>query len=123
MFGENKIKPTKEIIKILDRYYDLYDNGEIENLYNIKEFADINSKYNLEDELFEKNSKKGLKDASGKIIIPPIFDDINDTDLYRSSRPMIVTNNGKKGLVIRDGKGTPLTEFEFKDIRWHNDDT
>jgi hypothetical protein len=116
MFEENDKKPTKEVIEILNKYYDLYEKGEIESIYDIKEVRDIEDKYNLEDEIFEENNKKGLKDACGKVIIPAIFDDINDIDYYGSNTPMIVTKDGKMGLVARDGKGTALTKFEFKEI-------
>ena len=50
-------------------------------------------------------------------MVPAIYDDIIDIIYYdENPRPIVAVKDGKKGLVLRDGKGTPITDFEFHHI-------
>lgn len=64
---------------------------------------------------FVENGKYGVKDNSGNVLIPAMFDEIDDlwAEMYKEC-PSVVWNDGKAGLVSPDGKGTMLVECKYK---------
>ena len=82
-----------------------------------QEYSNLMSEYDWFDEIFEENGKKGLKNVKGEIVVPAIYDDYCMLEPYfLKSKAVGAKLNGKMALVKRDGKGTPITEFEFKYI-------
>lgn len=67
--------------------------------------------------VFYDNEKVGVKDAAGRVIVPAIYDDILYVmpDILKT-KAVPAALNGKIGLIRQDGKGTPVTEFEYDDI-------
>lgn len=91
------------------------DEAKCDELY--QEYYDCLSDYDWDDEVFEENGKKGLKNVKGEITVPAIFDDFCTTEkYYHKSLPVGAVLNGNAALVSRDGKGTALTDFEFDNI-------
>lgn len=64
---------------------------------------------------FVENGKYGVKDNSGNVLIPAMFDEIGTlwSEEYKKS-PCIVYIDDKAGLVSPDGKGTMLVECKYK---------
>jgi hypothetical protein len=112
-------KPSMEVINRLDEVLKRLEvlnwnvhEYEVEKLHQENQF--LSESYDWSDEIFEVNGKKGLKNVKGEVVIPAIYDDIIDIIFYdETPRPIVAVENGKKGLVLRDGKGTPITKFEF----------
>ena len=115
-------KPSMEVINRLDEVLKRLEvlnwnehEYEVEKLH--QENQQLSESYDWSDEIFEVNGKKGLKNVKGEIIVPAIYDDILEIIYYdETSRPIVAVKDGKKGLVLRDGKGSPITEFEFHHI-------
>lgn len=81
-----------------------------------KEYFEYLDKYDWRDIVFEENGKKGLKNVKGEIVVPAIYDDFTMLMPYFNNSNIGAKLNGKVGLVQRDGKGTPVTPFEFQYI-------
>ena len=79
----------------------------------------LNEKYNFFDQVFEENGKQGVKDITGKVLVPALFSDFCETYHYDALRgkPLGALNEqGKCALVTTDGTGTTLTPFEYDAI-------
>lgn len=63
--------------------------------------------------------KKGMKDITGAIIIPPRFDGFLEfrSYLYSPHDPVKMFANGKYGIVAADGSGKVLLQFKEKSLR------
>ena len=120
----NSTKPvaTPEIKKEYDelqaKYRQAVENDIESGQSYIEKMSDLENKYNWFGIVFEENGKKGVKDVGGTILVPAIYDDIAFTYDYCYFRglPIAVVKDGKLGLVTSDGKGTPLSEFDFDTI-------
>ena len=78
------------------------------------EYRKLASDYDWRDEIFEENGKKGMKNIKGEVIVPAIYDDFGTPENYYATTPYVCAYlDGKAGLVMRDGSGTPVTAFEF----------
>lgn len=121
----NSTKPvaTPEIKKEYDelkaKYRKALENNIEAGRPYIEKMWILESKYNWFDQVFEENGKKGVRDVGGTILVPAIYDDIAFTYDYCSFRglPIAVVKDGKLGLVATDGKGTPLSEFDYDSIK------
>lgn len=75
--------------------------------------------YDVMTEIYEENGKFGVKDVIGEVLVPAIYDSIednhNDWDRFY---PVPASLNGKMALVASDGKGTPCTEFIYDSISY-----
>lgn len=121
-----KKQVTSEIIlrlnsltKEIRQYMENEDYNKVNTLQ--EELNHIKSDYNLFDKPFNENGKVGLKDITGKILVPPIYYDFPETYSYTIKRnsPVVATNeNGKCALVTTDGYGTPVTEFKYDMIKY-----
>ena len=118
MNNTNKEIPTAE--QVLE-YRNKFANWEIMSESEIIEAQDwcenFENRYDLMTKVYEENGKFGLKDAAGKVLIPAIYDSIGFTfhDDFMD-RLVAVQLGDKAGLVTPDGKGTPITQFEYDDI-------
>lgn len=81
-----------------------------------EEFYQIEETYDLFDKEFEVNGLKGLKEVTGKTLVPPIYKGFSEVYSYTIKRgePIAATNDkGKFALVTTDGYGQPLTSFDY----------
>lgn len=107
--------PTPE--QVLE-YRGKYIGSDMMSETEIMEIQDwcqaFENKYDLMTKVYEENGKFGVKDATGQVMVPAIYDSIEYThgDWYRSY-PVPASLNGKMALVASDGNGTPCTEFEY----------
>ena len=70
--------------------------------------------YDWLDEPFEENGKQGLKNVKGEVVVPAIYDKFCMPQLYYQPYLEVgAIKDGKAALVKRDGKGTPVTDFEY----------
>ena len=117
----NLPKATREVvekIKAIDVYLSKAENQNNADFKSKQEEScTLRESYNFYDEIFEENGKKGLKDAKEDVVVPAIYDEICWRDWYFTRGAYVaVKSNGKMGLVLRDGKGTPASKFEFSRI-------
>ena len=117
---EERIKATKEQADKLE-----FINAEIKRLEDksgsdfeifklMQEKEQLQSDYDWHDEVFEENGKKGLKNILGEIVVPAIYDGFGMLEpYYYKSTPVMAKQGEYVGLVQRDGKGTPITKFEY----------
>lgn len=64
--------------------------------------------------------KKGVKDVTGRILIPAQYDDVLTLGSYMYHRvfPHAVMKDGKVGIVKADGSGEAMTDFRFDTAAW-----
>lgn len=92
------------------------EESQLECIPYKKEYYEYLEKYDWSDIVFEENGKKGLKNVKGEIVVPAIYDDFTMLLPYFNKSEIGAKHDGKVGLVKRDGKGTPVTPFEFQYI-------
>lgn len=70
------------------------------------------------EDTFEENGRVGLRSCEGENLVPAIYDDL----LYNSdpSQPLPARRANRWGLVLPDGKGTPITGFDFDNMFFVN---
>ena len=115
--------PTTEILnKIESDYYhtrELYDTGkedEGQSLFN--KVQNIAVEYNWLDIPFEENGKYGLRDFTGRVVIPARYDDFQDLQGYplpftlHKPDVTVALKNGKVGFVQRYS-GKEITRFDY----------
>ena len=116
------VKATAELAERLD-----YVDSELDKMkdddslfYDAKyqelcqEHHDLVFNYDWYDVVFEENGKKGMKNVKGEIVVPAIYDGFCIPEpYYHKSMPVGAKLGDKVALVTRDGKGTPITEFEY----------
>ena len=79
-----------------------------------REYDKLTDNYDWNDEVFEENGKKGLRNVKGEVVVPAIYDDFLMLEpYYYKSHPVGAVLGDMAGLVARDGTGTPVTEFEY----------
>lgn len=80
-------------------------------------------KYDWRDEMFRENGLVGLRNANGEIMVPcGDYNFIHGCDYWDDTSFAIASRNGSYGLVKRDGKGTVITPFNYRNIdRWDYD--
>ena len=116
----NKQKPTAEQVleyrsKTID--FDTMTDAEIIDIQCWR--SSFEEKYDLMTEIYEENGKFGVKDVAGEVLVPAIYDSIEDThDDWGRFYPVPANLNGKMALVASDGKGTPCTEFIYDSISY-----
>lgn len=80
------------------------------------EFFEIENNYDLFDQTYQEGEKVGVKDVTGKILVPAIYHGFSELFSYSIKRgePLAAQNaDGKFALVATDGTGKPLTEFAY----------
>ncbi len=77
----------------------------------LSEFMNYRNSYDWLDYTFAENGLTGLKDVTGKVLVPPIFEEIEQTYEYFDDVPFTaVMKDGKWGLVKNDGTGTMIID-------------
>lgn len=119
-----KQNPSPEIIERLNFITNHVSQYIVEGKYDEanelqEEFYQIENIYDLFDRPFEENGRIGLKEITGKILVPPLYQGFPELYSYTIKRgdPVVASNEtGKCALVSTDGQGTPLTEFQYDNI-------
>lgn len=107
-----------------------YDFKRIPNAEQIKEYRtfinreqiwEFLDKYDIYTRRFydydEGRLWIGAVDAAGEVLVPAIYDNIGYIMPDHQRHNVVPAElNGKMALVAQDGKGTPVTEFEYDDI-------
>ena len=125
MSNENKIKATAEDLKTYyefeERMKTLSESGDTRQFEETAKAADdfVESRdwFTI---VIEKDGKEGVMDLDGTVLVPPIFDKVAYTYSrihMNASKPVVVINNGKFGLVRADGTGEMLLPCEHDSIR------
>ena len=109
---ETKLKPSRE------QFYK-YINGVLSE----DEAHDFYNTYDLENQVYEENSKFGLVNCTGEILVLPLFDDFR----LLSSKPLVPGNkvvaqqNSLWGIVKVDGElGEWMIEPTYEYISYPN---
>lgn len=114
---KKKTKATAELADKLDSLeaeIKRADRDDKNYLRLLQEREDLIYEYDWFDEVFEENGKKGLRNIRGEVVVPAIYDDFGMRHPYYLPMMLVGAKKGDKfGLVKRDGKGTPTTDFEF----------
>ena len=89
-------------------------NDDPGNVMLTMEYIDLLNSYNWFPEMFEENDKVGIKDITGEILVPAIFDDLAySSSAIKYQIAVAAKLNGKWGLVSTNGAGAAITGFEF----------
>lgn len=74
--------------------------------------------YDWDNEEFEADGKKGLKNVKGEVVVPAIYDGFCYRGSYLFPSEYAVAKKADKvGIVACNGKGTPHSAFEFSYIQ------
>ena len=113
-------KKTKATAELADKLDSLEaeikraDRDDKNYLRLLQEREDLMHGYDWFDEVFEENGKKGLRNIRGEVVVPAIYDGFGMLHPYYLPMMLVgAIKDDKFGLVKRDGKGTPTTDFEF----------
>ena len=98
-------------------YRHMCENAVLEA--NSTKITAFESEYDVFTKVFEENGKMGVKDATGEVLVPALFDDIvcTFTDSCRGFAVPVV-NGAKMALVASDGKGTLVSDFEYDSVHF-----
>jgi hypothetical protein len=109
---ETKLKPSKE--QFYKYINDVLSEDDAHDFYN---------KFELSNEIYEENSKYGLCNCIGEILVLPLFDDF----MLLSSKPLapgnkvVAKQNGLWGIVQLDGElGEWVVAPEYDYISYPN---
>ena len=87
-----------------------------------EEYNRLMESYDLFDQVFDGDCKKGVRNAAGKILVPALYKDFSETYTYKRYgfvMPVPACDfNDKYAIVKCDGKGTPLCGFEYDMIKF-----
>lgn len=120
-------KPTEEQIQeylaIFDKIntdFEQMELEEVEELLQQKEEFEMN--FDTSCVSFEKDGLYGLKDFTGKVIIPAEYDDTWNCnyDLLGSFN-LGVQKGGKWAIIASDGSGKLLTGFDYDSLEYDGD--
>ena len=114
---KKKTKATAELADKLDSLeaeIKRADRDDKNYLKLLQDREDLIHGYDWYDEVFEENGKKGLRNIRGEVVVPAIYDGFGMLHPYYLPMMLVgAMKDDKFGLVKRDGKGTPTTDFEF----------
>lgn len=115
MEQNNKIKATLEDLETINSLM-AETSTEDDVLDKLNEFAGERDWFTT---VFKENGKEGVKDLDGSILVPAMFDTIcytYDRTFFGASKPIVVLQNGKFGIVKADGTGEMLVPCEHEQI-------
>lgn len=112
VFAEENLESCKDLEDLVKNSF---NNAASDKYLELgQELSDLMENYDWMDEVFEENGKKGLRNVKGEVVVPPIYDDFLSVVAYGYDADCVAQLNGKAGIVKRDGKGTPMSSFDFK---------
>ncbi len=106
-------KATEEDFKKKADYHERAKSGLLSDQEHMEYLNFMNSRQWF-PEFFDENGKPGIRSVLGKILVPPLYEDLicfTHTVEYLNVVP--ARKNGKWGLVAADGSGTEITEFLY----------
>jgi hypothetical protein len=86
------------------------------------DYLDIMNAYDWSTEVFDSGKNWGLKNALGKVILEPLYEDfmmLSWSELEIGDR-VVAQKNSKWGVLIIDGPGTWVVEPEYDYISYPN---
>ena len=118
----NRPKATLEVVKEYDEIIRVFDTLNYDDDY--EQISILENRINELEETYDwlnitfadsSTGKKGMKDVSGKIVVPAAYDDFAECRSYLHSphSPVIAIKDGKFGIVKGDGSGQELCVFKF----------
>ncbi|MBQ8804990.1 MAG: hypothetical protein IJZ68_00790 [Bacteroidaceae bacterium] len=118
---KQKTIPTQEIINRYTFYTSKMLEAVKSNDFNtandfVEKMEELNAEYDFFDREFTENGQTGLKDINGKVRIPAMYKEIGARyryDHWRSLPVPVVNEEGKYAIVLADGTGNPLCDFEY----------
>ena len=115
MEQDNKIKATLEDLKTFETLLaETATDGDA--LDKLNELASERDWFTT---VFKENGKEGVKDLDGSILVPAMFDTVcytYDRKFFDASKPVVVLQDGKFGIVKADGTGEMLVPCEHEHI-------
>ena len=117
------VELAEEYSMLLEKYADndfsLTDDerGEIEDRISTLHSGYDWSNYEFTD---PDTEKKGVKDVTGKILVPALYDGFSFMGTYQVGHdlPKAAMKDGKYGFVAGDGSGKELTAFVYNSLEW-----
>jgi|GEM_PF-5162791 len=101
----------------LEAQIDLLSFGSKEYEMLTDEYLDFVNSYDWTAVMFYKYKKIGIKSATGKILVPALYDDILFIPHWVNEQSYIAAClQGKWGIVKCDGKNTTVSSFEYDNI-------
>lgn len=121
--NEKKPKATAELAKEYDELMARLETIDVNNtsdstgkLYD--RLDELQSNYDWDNYAFTdpETGKKGVKDITGRILIPARYDKLTylGSYLFHHTVPQAVVKDGMFGIVAADGSGKELSDFRFK---------
>ena len=109
-----------EMQKLYAEYKSAMDNKLSDNEVDVSRIAfyDVCDKYDWMDYVVEDNGSEMLMNVRDEVLVPPIYQRLACCQGRVNSRefPIAAMSNGKWGLVMPDGCGTPVGKFDYDDI-------
>ena len=115
---KNRLLPHASRLQLEEKaaFEQKLNSGTFTEQDDLDYLAFLNS-YNWFPELIKKNGKVGIKSLLGRVIIPAIYDNTRCfLSMVEQQETVAVKKEGKWGLVLTDGIGTPVSEFIFDEI-------
>ena len=117
-------KPSSEVLKKYDELGSQLRKAQThkERSMYLREMSHISAHYDLSDKSFKHCGKIGVKDASGKIIIPALFDGIGfvGSKEYRPQFIPVLSGNKWGLLNLHNRKVHEATIFDHVQYIYHN---
>lgn len=119
--NKNRPKATKEVVK---EYDEIIKVSKTLNFDDDDQISILQERINELEETYDwfnftftdpSTGKMGMKDVSGKLVVPAYYDDFAEFRSYMHSphSPVIAIKDGKFGIVKGDGSGQELSEFKY----------
>jgi len=81
------------------------------------EYLDLMNSYRWFPEIYEENGNVGIKSILGKILVPPLFDDVIYSPTQIEYQPVVAAKKSSKwGLITTDGTASEITDFVYDRI-------
>lgn len=117
---QEQIKKYLEVFEKINTDFEKMSLDEVQALLEQKE--EFEYKYDTECKIFEQDDKVGLKDFTGKVVIPAEYDDVwsCNYDLLGSFN-LAVKKDGKYAIISSDGSAKLLTDFIYDGLEFDGD--
>lgn len=114
---------AEEYSELLEKYADYdYSLTDDERDEIKKRLSELHDSYDWRNYEFTdpKTGKKGVKDTTGRILVPARYDGFSFMGTYQVGHdlPKAALKDGKYGFVAGDGSGKELTDFVYNSLEW-----
>lgn len=117
-----KPRMTKELLAEFNHKFALWQQSEKEDGTSDQKLLDEANRFHNDYDWMsytfnDENGKTGMKDITGTVIVPALYDGFLCTFHYEYRMPAVPAfKNGKYGLVKTDGTGIEITDFVYDDM-------